>query len=242
MKITVTSFNLHSGIGMDKIIDYPRIAKTIKASHADLAGLQEISIDHPFSTIHDPLALLGEILEMEGVFGETISPEYQGKIYHYGIGSLSGLEILEKNVLMLPNREGAELRAAIFLTVKSGEKTFCFINTHLDCTEGEEGDLLRKEQMEAILAQWQKMGRNPAILTGDFNASPASSAVAALKEQKWTLVRNNDFTFPSDLPDRKIDYIAFAPEEAFREEESSVIADSLSSDHRPLTATLELLF
>lgn len=230
---------------MDQKIDYERFAAVIKESGADLAGLQEVAIDHPFAPphLHDPLNLLGEKLAMEPFFARTVAPEYKGKLYYYGIGTLSRKKILQKTILPLPEMEGAERRVAIFLTVEAEEeKEILFINTHLDCTSGSKGEDLRAKQMGAILEKWKQMGSPPAILTGDLNAVPASAALKVLQEAQWCLAGDDSFTFPSDTPEMKIDYIAFAPAGAFKVTECKVIPDSIASDHRPVTAALELIF
>jgi endonuclease/exonuclease/phosphatase family metal-dependent hydrolase len=46
-------------------------------------------------------------------------------------------------------------------------------------------------------------------------------------------------TFPSDHPDRRIDYVLYQPEDAWRVVEVQVVAEEVASDHRPLLVVLE---
>jgi endonuclease/exonuclease/phosphatase family metal-dependent hydrolase len=40
--VTVMSFNIHHGQGTDGVLDLERIARVIRASGADIVGLQEV--------------------------------------------------------------------------------------------------------------------------------------------------------------------------------------------------------
>ncbi len=49
------------------------------------------------------------------------------------------------------------------------------------------------------------------------------------------------FTFPSDQPDKKIDYVMFYPRDKWRVIKTEVIADKIASDHCAYLVTIELL-
>ena len=54
------------------------------------------------------------------------------------------------------------------------------------------------------------------------------------------IIDDAPFTFPSDAPDREIDYIFAAPALRWRVRAASVIDERVASDHRPVLAVLEL--
>ena len=63
-------------------------------------------------------------------------------------------------------------------------------------------------------------------------------------EEMWTASydKNNiEFTFPSDNPIKKIDYVMFFPKDRWRVIETIVIQDTIASDHCAYLVTLELL-
>lgn len=57
----------------------------------------------------------------------------------------------------------------------------------------------------------------------------------------WVVPKDGDrFTFPSDAPDREIDFIMLRPGEAFEIVEHRVPEEAVASDHRPLLIVLRL--
>ena len=58
----------------------------------------------------------------------------------------------------------------------------------------------------------------------------------------WTVPEKGDdrLTFPSDAPDREIDYIMYRPEKRFEVIAYRVIDEPLVSDHRPVLLDLRL--
>jgi len=80
-----------------------------------------------------------------------------------------------------------------------------------------------------------------SILAGDFNATPDSEVVAALRTEWTDTAEKADFlTSPADLPRRKIDYVFCRPAPAWRVIETRALDESVASDHRPVLAVLEL--
>jgi len=83
----------------------------------------------------------------------------------------------------------------------------------------------------------------PSILAGDLNAEPGSKTINILEEM-WTTSYTKDklkYTYPSDNPSKKIDYVMFYPTNRWKVLETRVIEDSIASDHCSYLVVLQLL-
>ena len=83
------------------------------------------------------------------------------------------------------------------------------------------------------------------ILCGDLNAIPSSNVIATMTSFLTNTGPIDQYTFPSDDPDRKIDYIMYAPIEHFGVQNCQVVSrgdqqiDGVdASDHRPVIADI----
>jgi len=238
LSFRVMSYNIHSGIGMDKKIDYGRMAKVIADAKAELIGFQEVAMNFPMSPGVDPLRAMGDILKMKGIFGKAILAGSSGKQYEYGIGVMGKMELEEVEVIRFQCPSRSEARIALIVRLK-GPRPVYFICTHFSCEGTPAFDKVRLEQVTAIMECVKNKGYFPAVLVGDFNAFPDSPCVQKLKTE-WTLVDDKALTFPSVVPKVKIDYIAFYPKDAFSFRSFEVIDEKLASDHRPVIADLTL--
>ena len=234
----IMSYNLHSGIGMDGRVDYDRLSDVIAGAGADLAALQEVAIDHPKSPGADPLRIMGEKLGRKWIFGKVFSAGVPGRLYDYGLGVLSRWNMAMEEVLPLPCPAGVEPRIALIVRIEA-PVPFYFICTHLSYGMTPEFDGIRLEQIAAIRKRVKDKGYLPAVLAGDFNATPETSCLQSLKEE-WTAADGNEPTYPSAAPSLKIDYIAFTPQNAFSCRSFRVVEETLASDHRPVAAELTL--
>ena len=229
----VLSYNLRSGLGMAGDLDIRRSAGVIKALQPDVAGLQEVRIRKELPAEQgDMPAILAEETAMRAYFGRTIDCD----TFEYGIGILSACPSELMEVVLLPQPEEMEQRAAVVVKVRHGNKNFYMINTHL-VYEGHAQNV-RVEQLKAITALIQEKGYVPAILTGDFNATPDEPCMTLLK-QDWGMTELAEPTFPADKPRVRIDYIAWYPANAFSLVDFQIINEPIASDHRPLLATLK---
>lgn len=80
---------------------------------------------------------------------------------------------------------------------------------------------------------------NPLVVMGDFNITPDSPVLLPLRERLTdteNLLQNNRFTFPSDKPDRKIDYIFTRNINVL----SANIYTDVLSDHCPMEIEIEI--
>ncbi|WP_052427383.1 endonuclease/exonuclease/phosphatase family protein [Neobacillus niacini] len=243
--IKVMTFNIHHG-GTDAILDLKRIAVLIKTSSADIIGLQEV--DNHFSersNFEDQAKWLANYLGMNYAYGVNLDydPLQEGEDRRqYGTAVLSKYPILSAENHLLTNipyqGNPKEQRGLLETVINVKGNHVQFYNTHLDDQRAEQRDLQIKEIHDIAN---QKEGTS--IIVGDFNATPESAEIlkmtAQYKDVFAELGQNNDFTFPADKPDSRIDYI-FTSEDA-KICTGEVINTNLS-DHLPITAELVLSF
>jgi len=70
-------------------------------------------------------------------------------------------------------------------------------------------------------------------LAGDLNDIQSSNTINIL-ETFWTSAYNKnnyEYTFPSNKPNEKIDYIMFMPKDSWSVLETKAIKDTVASDH-----------
>jgi endonuclease/exonuclease/phosphatase family metal-dependent hydrolase len=118
-------------------------------------------------------------------------------------------------------------RRALFGTTRIGSQTVLLGALHNDSRANQNNTA----QMRQILDF--SAGRE-TLLAGDFNAWPTHPSLALVRDsQRFTAVRDDQLTFPSNRPNRTIDFIV-AP--ASWELLEYRVLDTQASDHRPVFA------
>jgi len=96
------------------------------------------------------------------------------------------------------------------------------------------------EQENAVKTVIDNIESERCILMGDFNVTPNNRVLDPIRERMVDAASAFDsekFSFPSDRPDRKIDYIFVTPDIKLI---SADIPDVVASDHRPHIAEIEI--
>ena len=230
--LRILAYNIKHGEGMDRVIELERAARLIDSLDPDIVALQEIDSAVERTSRVDQATRIGELTGLHAAFGGFF--DFQGGRY--------GMALLSKQPFVdLPNHrlpDGAEPRTALAGRVRVGEPPLeiLVVGIHLYATAEER--LAQAERLVEILAD----ETGPVVLAGDFNSRP-DSEVMALLARSWQIPDKgaDRFTFPSDAPDREIDYILYRPAELFEVLELRVIDEPLVSDHRPVLIELRLL-
>lgn len=221
--IKVMTYNVHNGIGLDKVTDYARIGRLIAAESPEFVAIQEVDSATIRSKGADVLAEIAEAAGMHHVFGPAI--RFSGG--KYGIGILSRKEPLSCRNIALPGTEEER-------TLLIAEFDDCvFACTHLSLTAPD-----RIASVPIIAAEMAKTSK-PFIICGDWNAKPGDATLSALGEFLTVVTNSKAPTFPANGPVSVIDYIAVGnvtPEVIA----TKVVPESVASDHRPVTATIRL--
>jgi endonuclease/exonuclease/phosphatase family metal-dependent hydrolase len=238
-KITVMSFNIQHGLGMDHKIDIRRIANVILKIGTQLVGMQEVdkfTLRNPI----DQTKVITKLTETEGVFGKAID-DFGGE---YGNAILSKAKILDTRHLIFKTITDptAERRSVIATLVTLEKETkMWFASTHLDFRKNEA--LLQQclELLEFLRNLQKETPDTPMVLVGDFNCTPEDDVIKRIKEEyvdAWEVAgKGKGYTHPSNRPDKRIDYIFVSKH--WKVESCGTFA-SEASDHAALFASLSL--
>lgn len=236
--VRILAYNVKHGLGMDGQVDLERIASVILSVEPDVVTLQEVDSVTTRTGLEDQAARLGELTGMRALFGGFM--DYRGG--RYGMALLSRYPIVDWENHRLP--DGAEPRSALAARIELlrpgyGEAPqLVVVGVHLYATAEER--LAQAERLVELFADEEA----PVVLAGDFNSTPESEVIERLESAggwRRPAKTGQAFTFPSDGPEREIDFIMLRPGDRFAVREHRVIPETLASDHRPVLIELELL-
>ncbi|KJF45438.1 endonuclease/exonuclease/phosphatase family protein [Draconibacterium sediminis] len=232
--VRVLTFNILHGATTKGDFDLDKIASVIKSTNPDLVALQEVDFKTNRAKNYDLVTELGWRTKMAPLFG--IAMPYDGG--GYGEGILTKMPILSSKNVPLPHSPNNEPRAAlqVLVQLESGD-TISFIGTHL---EHQENSTDRIDQVKTINEVFAPC-KYPTILAGDLNATPNSEPISILKEYWTANDQKGAFTYPSNDPEIKIDYIFFRPAGKWQVVETEVICDEIASDHCAVLSVLRLI-
>jgi endonuclease/exonuclease/phosphatase family metal-dependent hydrolase len=241
--LRVMTYNVHSCVGIDGKLSPHRIARVIARYRPDIVALQEVDVGRPRTRQADQAQLISDCLRMNYHFYPTIQVAEE----RYGDCILSRLpmRLVKMGVLpTLPAKDFREPRGALWVAIELDGRAIQFVNTHLGLNSRE-----RMLQIRALLGEnWLGGGNgsDPAILCGDFNASPLSSVWRLCSRklrdvQMDVLHRSPRRTWFGHYPIARIDHIFVnSLVEVVRVDVGDDYLARLASDHRPLFAELRV--
>lgn len=243
VRLTVLSFNIHTGIGADGALDLSRTAAAIRGTGADVVALQEVDVHWDArSDFRDQARDLAGMLGMRVFFApiydlDPLTPGAPRR--QYGVAVLSRFPVLhtenheitrlstqEPNPVPKPAPGFAE---AVVLV--RGVPVHVY-STHLDYRADPAVRRLQVADTLRIMAD----DRGPRVLLGDFNAEHDAPELAPL----WTVLTDaapGGDTYPAEAPTKRIDYVTVSTGIGVR---SATVPDTLASDHRPVLAKISL--
>ena len=218
---------------LEQKIDFAVMAKAILDCGADIVGLNEMRDQ---GTHRDYTPQVDTLSELTGLpyffFAKAI--EFTGK-GPYGNGLLSRYPILEAESIPIPDPEPRkydgyyETRCVLKAKLENGI-------TVLACHFGLNPD----EQENAVATICQHLVDKKCILMGDFNVVPEDPVLDPIRRRMQDtadVFGQPLLSFPSDAPDRKIDYIFVSKDvEVLTADIPAIVA----SDHRPHTAEITI--
>ncbi|HLR89701.1 MAG TPA: endonuclease/exonuclease/phosphatase family protein [Balneolaceae bacterium] len=237
-ELTVMSYNIHHGRGLDDVVDLERIAEVIVESGAEIVALQEVDVGVERSGKVDIAAELARLTGLEHyVFGKNL--DHEGG--HYGVAVISGYPITDHQNLQF-EKMGNEQRSIQVMKMNVKGFPLLMMNTHLAHRRVDEPERLHFMQAakDEIIPRYPEV--RGVIFAGDFNDVPESATHRAVKgfmKDVWEVAGDGTegYTIPPDNPGRRIDYIFYngnlEPSEAY-------VPYSSASDHLPVVATFQL--
>ena len=233
VRLSVMSYNIHVGIGMDKRLDLARIAEVIRRERVDIVGLQEVDRGVERTGRVDEIRELARLTGMDYAFAHNL--DYQGG--QYGVAVLSRFPILAIDHRRYANRRERERRGFLRVEVEVGGRRLSFVNTHLDY-QFLDGRVFETEQLLKALADV----RGPLVVAGDFNEEPGVGSYDMMLKagftDAWTGNAAPGLTYPADKPTKRIDYV-FHRGLGDGVEANATVPDTLASDHRPVVVRLK---
>ncbi len=214
-------------------IDFEVMAKAIREVDADIVGLNEMrgkSDDPEFAEQVETLAAL------TGMPYFYFAPAIY-KRGPYGNGFLSKIPIVKAENVPIPDPNPRRFETRY--------ETRCVLRAELEggiTVLVSHFGLNADEQENAVETVLNHMRDRRCILMGDFNLCPDDAILNPIRERMQdtaTLFDAEKLSFPSDEPNRKIDYIFVSPDVKIL---SADIPPIVASDHRPHTATVEMNF
>ena len=191
--------------------DLDAIAEVIRRQNPDFVTLNEVDVftNRTGKDVHQACDL-AEKLGMEWHFSKAIDRDGG----EYGDAVLSKYPILEKRSYRLPcaAEQPGEDRSLCVIRVQIDGKDLYVASTHLDHLSGDASRLVQATEIRRIRDTELE---GDLILCGDLNAIPSSNVIATMTSFLTNTGPIDQYTFPSDDPSRKIDYIMYAPIEHF---------------------------
>ena len=230
--VRIMTYNLHNGFNTKGKLNMEEIARVIERNNPDVVALQEVSRGWVISGRADMLEWLSQRLQMPYVFEPTADR-------FWGNAILSRYPILAYSRYDLPPRDLFILRGFITALIDIGnDQKIKVINTHFHHVEGETE--IRQLQSETIVDFLNSIDNNNIILLGDLNAEPGEQEIATLYQAKLldTAVRLDPelaYTFASDHPSQRIDYILITQDLRVGDVQVPL---SIASDHLPVVAII----
>jgi len=226
-EITVMTYNIQTGFSRENIWSLERTAQTIEAQSPDIVILQEVSRGWLITSGVDQARWLSHRLDMNLAWGPTSDDDL------WGVAILSKAKVLNDE-LRIYDTTGNLRRGVLGAAIKTeGDPLFVYA-THLDNPKGA-GDI-RLEQVTQLVETVAEA--SPAIIGGDFNATPDSDTIGT--------VLNAGFTDTGDLlppgtttseDNLRIDYIFVRGPVTVLETQ---VIETWTSDHRPVVTRLAI--
>lgn len=238
MELKVMSFNTqHCCNYITRTIDYDVMVKAIRDCGADIVGLNEIYGAGEAEFFEPQAQILAEKLGYHYYFAKAIEV-FEDQTSPYGNALVSRYPIISAETIMVPDpieRQGEdewyETRCLLKATIRVEGKdlTVCVMHFGLN----------PDEQVNAVQTAVNNIEESACILMGDFNVRPENPVLLPIREVMYDtaeLFEGERLSWPSDKPQRKIDYMFTSKDITVC---SADIPAIVASDHRPYIAQIE---
>ena len=239
-RLTLITYNIHSGVGVDKRYDLGRIGRVLGDERPDIVALQELECGSRGPSLDDQASVLAATLALTSSFCAT-RPAGQGS---FGLGVLSAFPVLHQQQYDLSYRTGREPRACLRVDLEVAPGAVLHVFTcHLGLGAWER-TFQRKQMVSDAMLLSQEL-RHPVVLMGDFNDRPLSVVHRYLRKHFTDVFaatgKRGGPTFKAGPVALRLDHIYVSP--GIRVLECRVRNDDVTrvaSDHRPVIASVEV--
>lgn len=242
MELRIMTYNILHGMDYAlrlaerrEVIDLAKTAGTIRHIGADICGLNEVRGAGLTAGYTAQADAIGGYLGYHHVFGRSI---YVGGTEPYGNGLVSRYPITTSEVIPIPDPivdgkvpAGVESRSVLRCTFDfAGDKHLTVLATHFGLS------LPERENAAALCRKLLETEKNPTVLLGDFNSAPDEGILWRLRRDYRSVGDFQKYTFPTDNPYTRIDYIFLNDQVALRRHG---IGPESASDHLPVWADIQ---
>jgi endonuclease/exonuclease/phosphatase family metal-dependent hydrolase len=229
--VRVATYNVRLAFSADGRLNVEEVAAALGGARPDVVGLQEVPRGHLASGGVDMLGWLQRSLDLPYAAFQAATP---GALHGNAILSRYPLRDVTRRAF---RRSGTDLpRGVLAATVDLGDGArLRFLTAHLP-----PGGTLpeRRRRVATVLEVWG--GEPGTVVAADTNAPPGSTTMrdlaAAGLRPVWRDDADPGFTYPSDAPRAKIDWLLASPDLVASDVE--VVLTS-ASDHLPLVARID---
>lgn len=233
MKIKVASFNIfHCEDFLKEKIDYDAFAELIASLDADVIGLNEVHGNGNWDEYEPQAEILGSKIGYNGFFAKATELDGTNP---FGNAVLTRKAIKSVEVIPIPDPDPKgydgyyETRCVLKMKITNPDLTVLITHFGLNPDEHESA-------VATILANLED---ERCILIGDLNVYPDNEVLNPIRERMLDTASVSEdalLSFPSDAPDRKIDYIFTSKDIKTLKVE---VPNKVLSDHLPITAEIE---
>ena len=233
----VMTFNIQHALDYQKqAIDFDLFINAIKKYNADVCGLNEVRGEGPEEDYTDQTSTIADGLGFNSYFGEAIkvkgtSPYGNAIVSRYPFKSAETIKIPDPKTKR--GKHSFESRCVIKAVADIDGKEICFLVCHMGLNLSEQ-----KNAVETICDLLNEIDI-PVILMGDFNTTPHNKILKPIRKvmkdtDEFNPVKNHG-TYPSDKPEKKIDYIFYRGLKCLKTE----TINEIFSDHLPIISYFE---
>ena len=229
MRLQVLSWNIWINCYFDQV------AKFLKASKADIIGLQEVLPDDPKRDIVGFLDKLGyqHVFAPFGhTWGEKVFKDAPAIFSKYKIGKTETYILSKKNS-----------RIAVRADILVGDETLHVFSTHLIHTH-QQPSKIQNEQVSNLIKNLPKIR---TIVMGDFNATPQSWGIKQMQKvlvnsdpslaPTWSMYPEGCLVCNPQEANIRLDYIFTSKD---LKTSSFKVENSKGSDHLPISVIVEV--
>ena len=229
----IMSFNTQHCLNyLEQKIDFQIMANAIKDCDADIVGLNEMRGEGTHPDFQPQTKILAGLTGLKNYY---FARAIDFKWGPYGNAFISKYPIIKAETIPIPDpdvkRYNGYYETRCLLKAKLSNGVTVLV-THFG--------LNPDEQENAVKTVVENLENEKCVLMGDFNVLPDNEVLKPIRERMKDTASffvGEKMSFPSDNPNRKIDYIFVSPDIDII---SADIPEIIASDHRPHIAEIDI--